>query len=142
MKGDRLAPRQKAFAEAYVACGNAAEAARQAGYQGPSVRRTGVRNLQNPKVAAYINDLMQQVSSERIAGAEEVLEHLTSAMRGEITEEEIVTVNGKAQRMRRQINPRDRLKAAELLGKRYGLYTEKLDVKEDSVITVKVEYGD
>ena len=37
---------------------------------------------------------------------------------------------------------KDRLKAAELLGKRYGLYTDKVEADVDMELNITVDYGD
>ena len=85
--------------------------------------------------------------SKRVADAQEVMEHLTEMMRGEINEEMVVvegTGDGcsEARIVEKQVSARDRLKAAELLGKRYGLYTEKVETDMDMELTVKIDYGD
>ena len=74
------------------------------------------------------------MSSKRIASANEVMELLTSAARGEL-EEEVVVVESigdycsEAKVIKKQIGAKDRIKAAELLGKRYRLFTDKMEVK-------------
>ena len=144
MAREELLPRQKAFADFYIALGNGAEAVRQAGYEPQRAAETAVRNLRNQKVRAYIDQRMRQIESERIAGAEEVMAHLTAAMRGEIREETVVVESrdGKSvsKKVSTQIAARDRLKAAELLGKRYGLYNDKPDIS-DKEISIQVDYG-
>ena len=62
------------------------------------------------------------------------MELLTSAARGELEEEVVVVENigdycSEAKVIKKQIGAKDRLKAAELLGKRYRLFTDKLEVK-------------
>ena len=77
---------------------------------------------------------MQKLESERIASAEEVLQNLTAMMRGEI-QEDVVVVEGEgdgvssARVMKKQVSAKERIKAAELLGKRYRLYTDKVEVE-------------
>lgn len=140
-----LLPRQRAFADFYIALGNGAEAARQAGYDPKKASATAAHNLRNPKIRAYIDERLRQIEDKRIAGVAEVMEHLTAAMRGEIREE-TVTVESKdgksiSKKVSTQIAARDRLKAAELLGKRYGLYNDKPDIS-DKEIAIRVEYGE
>ena len=85
---------------------------------------------------------MKEIESERIADAAEVLKYLTKVLRGE-TESEIVIVEGtgegcsQARHVIKAPDEREKLKAAELLGKRYGLYIDKVDVSEPINITIK-----
>ena len=130
----KLNARQKAFCEYYVACGNATEAAIKAGYREKNARKIGSENLTKMDIKAYVEELMQKLESERTASAKEVLEMLTSSMRGEI-KEEVVVVEGTgdgcsdARIVKKQIGLKDRIKAAELLGKRYRLFTDKVEVE-------------
>ena len=92
-------------------------------------------------IKAYVEELMQKLESERTASAKEVLEFLTKSMRGEI-KEEVVVVEGtgdgtsEARMVKKQIGLRDRIKSAELLGKRYRLFTDKVEV--DGVVPVMI----
>lgn len=78
-----LNERQKRFCEYYVACGNAAEAARKAGYSVKTARHQGYRLLTNEHIALYIRELTDGSREKRIAKAIEVLEFYTRVMRGE-----------------------------------------------------------
>ena len=130
----KLNARQKAFCEYYVASGNATEAAIKAGYKEKNARFIGCENLTKANIKAYVEELMQKLESERTASAKEVLEFLTKSMRGEI-KEEVVVVEGtgdgtsEARMVKKQIGLRDRIKSAELLGKRYRLFTDKVEVE-------------
>lgn len=131
-----LAEKQKIFADEYLFDLNATRAYKVA-Y--PSCKKdgtaaaAGARLLRNVKVSAYINEQLEKLRTERVADAQEVMEHLTSVMRGEV-DEDVVVVEGigdgcsEARLVRKQVSGRDRLKAAELLAKRYGLLTEKVQV--------------
>jgi len=126
----KLNARQKAFCEFYVASGNATEAAIKAGYKEKNARKIGSENLTKTDIKAYVKELMDKAESERIASAEEVLQNLTAMMRGEI-QEEVVVVEGKgdgistASIIKKQVSAKERIKAAELLGKRHALFTDK-----------------
>lgn len=130
----KLNARQKAFCEYYVAIGNATEAAIKAGYSKKTADRIASENLRKLELKKYIDELMQKLESERTASAKEVLEMLTSSMRGEL-KEEVVVVEGTgdgcsdARIVEKQIGLKDRIKAAELLGKRYRLFTDKVEVE-------------
>ena len=126
----KLNVRQKAFCEYYVASGNATEAAIKAGYSKRTAKSIGQRLLTFVDIKKYIDELMQKLESERIASAEEVLQNLTAMMRGEI-QEEVVVVEGEgegvssARIIKKQVSAKERIKAAELLGKRHALFTDK-----------------
>ena len=130
----KLTEKQKRFADYYIETGNGTEAAIKAGYSKKTARVIGQENLLKPAIKNYIDEKLEEMSSKRIASANEVMELLTSAARGEL-EEEVVVVEGEgdgcsmARTIKKQIGARDRIKAAELLGKRYRLFTDKLEVK-------------
>ena len=130
----KLNTRQKAFCEYYGACGNATESAIKAGYSKKTADRIASENLRKLELKKYINELMQKLESERIASAEEVLQNLTAMMRGEI-QEDVVVIEGEgdgvssARVMKKQVSAKERIKAAELLGKRYRLFTDKVEVE-------------
>ena len=130
----KLNVRQKAFCEYYVASGNATEAAIKAGYSKRTARSIGQRLLTYVDIKSYVKELMDKAESKRIASAEEVLQNLTSMMRGEI-QEEIVVVEGEgdgvssARIVKKQVSAKERIKAAELLGKRHILWTDKTNIE-------------
>lgn len=78
-----LTPKQKAFADYYLECGNASEAARKAGYSAKTARYIGAENLTKPVISAYIAERMAKADESRIASADEVLEFYSKVMRGE-----------------------------------------------------------
>ena len=137
----KLNARQKSFCEFYVASGNATESVIKAGYSEKTARVTASKMLTKVNIKKYIDELMQKLESERIASAEEVLQNLTAMMRGEI-QEDVVVVEGEgdgvssARVMKKQVSAKERIKAAELLGKRYRLYTDKVEV--EGVIPVMI----
>ncbi|MFC4075232.1 terminase small subunit [Salinithrix halophila] len=114
----KLTPKQKAFADYYIETGNASEAARRAGYSEKTAHRIGQENMQKPAILGYIDGRMKEIASERILGATEALEILTSIARGEATEE-IITPTGKAIEKRADINQRQ--KAIDSLMKRFNV---------------------
>ena len=130
----KLTEKQKRFADYYIETGNGTEAAVKAGYSKKTARVIGQENLLKPAIKNYIDEKLTEMSNNRIASANEVMELLTSAARGEL-EEEVVVVEGEgdgcstARTIKKQIGAKDRIKAAELLGKRYRLWTDKMEVK-------------
>lgn len=80
-----LTPKQKAFADEYLICGNATEAARKAGYKQPHVQ--GSQNLEKLSVSSYIAERQKQIESSRIADVKEVMEFYSAVMRGEVKDQ-------------------------------------------------------
>lgn len=132
----KLTEKQKRFCDYYIKTLNATQSYKAAGYSASNDNVAGVEGhklLKNPKIKSYIEARLKQLEDKRIADAKEVLEHLTAAMRGEIKEEVVVVEDignhkSKARIVKKQISAKDRIKAAELLGKRYALFTDKVDV--------------
>lgn len=134
-----MTKKQKKFCDEYLIDCNATQAAIRAGYSKKTAYSVGQRMLKNVEVKKYIEDQMEKIHSEKIADAQEVIQYLTSVMRGETTAEEIVVEGAgdgysKARTMEKAPGEKERLKAAELLGKRYGLFKENLDVHAESVV--------
>lgn len=117
----RLTPKQRAFADYYIECGSAIEAAIKAGYSKKYAKAQSYKMLENVGVSTYIENRLKEIEDNRIAKGDEVLRYLTSVMRGE--EKDAFGLDASLQ---------DRTKAAELLGKRYRLFTEKVEVKNDA----------
>jgi phage terminase small subunit len=130
----KLTEKQKRFIDYYIETGNAAEAARKAGYKCKNNHGFEVIGNQNlRKLEVFIKEKLQKKDNERIASQNEVLEFLTRVMRGEETEETVVVENkgdfiSEAKIVKKQVAAKERVKAAELLGKRYMLFTDKVDV--------------
>lgn len=142
----KLTPKQKAFADFYIELGNATEAVIKAGYNKNSARSVGSENLTKPNIKNYIEERMKQIESDRIAKAEEVLAFLSSSLRGDILEEVVASesdgVGGiKPIILKKQLSAKDRIKAAELLGKRYALFTEKVALDGNLEVTIIDDIG-
>ena len=155
-----LNDREKLFAEEYIKLGNAYQAALNAGYAKSTakdaskwinpeenLKKPNEKTKYKPEVREYINNRMEDHKSELIADQDEVLKYLTSVMRGKTTAE-VVVVEGtgdgcsEARAMQKAPDEKERLKAAELLGKRYGLYTEKVEQQVDMELNISIDYGD
>lgn len=142
-KGLKITVKQEKFAEAYVEHGDAGKAYEQAGYSmniKKNSRYTEAhRLLKNPLVSARIAELMDEIKDKRIASAEEVLQYLTSVMRGEMQDEVVTIYDGITNRAQKNVDAKDKNKAAELLGKRYRLFVEKIEQTVESEITVTMD---
>ena len=145
-KGDRITVKQQKFADLYIEYGNATQAAIEAGYKGKYAANNTDKLLKNKNVSAYIKKRMEELQSEKVASQQEVLEYLTSVMRGEVQDEVILVVPNElgadVARTQKRSDTTDRTKAAELLGKRYALFTDKQQIDGDLSITIEVDYGE
>lgn len=103
-----LTPKQQAFADYYIECGNATEAAKRAGYSEKNVGENASKTLKNPNVSAYIAERMEEQARKRVADANEVIEFYTAVMRGEVKDQFGLDASLS-----------DRLKAGDSLMKRY-----------------------
>lgn len=126
--------RQKRFADEYLVDCNATQAAIRAGYSEKTAYSQGQRMLKNVEVQSYIDEQLQKIHNENIADATEVMMYLTSVLRGKSKSEIVVVENigdfmSEARRMKKEPDEREKLKAAELIGKRYGMFTDKLSVE-------------
>ncbi|ULL19666.1 terminase small subunit [Paenibacillus sp. H1-7] len=124
-----LTEKQKRFADYFIESGNATEAAIRAGYSEKTARFIGAENLTKPNISAYIDEMLGKKDNERIASQDEVLEFLTSVMRGEVIERVPLLIGQGMQELVDNVPPvQVRKSAAELLGKRYRLFTDNLNL--------------
>lgn len=138
----KLTVKQQKFADYYIELGNASEAAVKAGYSKKTARVIGPENLSKPAINAYIKNRMAELASERIASQQEILELLTSIARGEVTEEVLIGVGKGAQTITEMdVDASNRIKAAELLGKRHKLWTDKVEVEGSAVVQFVDDIG-
>lgn len=137
-----MTPKQRRFADEYLIDLNATRAYKTA-Y--PYVKNDDVaavnasRLLKNIQVQEYVSERIKQISNAKLADAKEVMEYLTSVLRGQSTAE-IVVIEGVgdgcslARTITKAPDEKERLKAAELLGKRYGLFTDKVNIGGEVII--------
>lgn len=138
-KLSKLTLKQKRFADEYIISANATAAAIKAGYSKKTARSIGQENLTKPDIKAYIDERIEKLESEKIATQEEVLQYLTSIMRGDQQEKTLISVGEFGQKIVDiDVGAKDRIKAAELLGKRYRLFTDKVEMDVSSDITISV----
>ena len=155
--------KQKRFCDEYLTDLNATQAAVRAGYSKKTAYSIGEENLRKPELKEYIEKRMAEKESQLIANQDEVMRYLTAVMRREKMESVVVTLNtektsyvpDKNGTMRKQTvkqeipqiieipaQLRDANKAAELLGKAYGIYTDKVDVDADMDLNITIDYGE
>ena len=117
-----LTPKQKAFADYYIACGNATKAAKRAGYSAKTAARIGSENLQKLDISEYIARRTQAQNEARVASADEVLQFFSSVMRGEVKDQ--FGLDASLQ---------DRLNAGKELMKRYAAIEPKAEKSRGAV---------
>lgn len=147
MENKKLTAKQQRFCDEYLIDLNATQAAIRAGYSKKSARQIADETMSKPYIKKYIASRMAEKESQLIADQDEVLKYLTSVLRGQSTSTEIVVEGcgdgySEARTIEKEPSEKERLKAAELLGKRYGIYTEKVEQQVDMELNISVDYGD
>lgn len=119
-----MTPKQKKFCEYFLQCGNAAEAARKAGYSGKTADRIGGENLKKPVISAYISKRTHEQDKKLVADANEVLEFYSAVMRGQVKDQFGLDASLS-----------DRLKAGDSLMKRYAAAGDvrKMETEDDPI---------
>lgn len=139
-KLSKLTLKQKRFADEYIITGNATESAVKAGYSKKYANTNASKLLQNTTIKKYIDERLEILDSEKIADQKEVLQYLSAVMRGEHKEKTLISIGESGQDIVDiDVGAKDRLKAAELLGKRYKLFTDKVEVDANIETVVFVD---
>lgn len=129
--------RQKRFCDEYLIDCNATQAAIRAGYSPKTAKVTGAKMLANANLKAYIDEQLERIHNEKTADAQEVLEYLTAVMRGQHTEQTLQLIGDGVQKIADiDVSAKERLKAAELIGKRYGMFKDNVGIDLEPVVIV------
>ena len=145
-----MTEKQKRFCDEYLIDLNGTRAYKAAYPAVKSDKAAGAasaRLLGNVSIRAYLDERLEQLHNERTADAAEVMEYLTSVLRGE-SEASVVVVESvgdgcsEARTITKPPDERERLKAAELLGKRFGLFTDKVNVSGSGVVQIVEDIPD
>lgn len=164
VKKGQMTAKQRLFCDEYLIDMNATQAAIRAGYSKKTAHAIGLENLEKPLIKEYIQKRLEEKESRLIAKQDEVLQYLTSVMRREKTENIVVTLQTKEEKwvevgpkkvLKKQSTTKetpavvpipakltDANKAAELLGKRYALFTEKVERDVDMALNINIDYGE
>ena len=139
----KLTPRQQRFCDEYLIDLNATQAAIRAGYSEKTAKQIGQQNLTKVDLKNYIQERMAAKEKELIADSDEVMRYLTSVLRGKseahvLARDEI----GADKIIAKPPDEKERLKAAELLGKAHMIFTEKVQQEIDMDLNITVDYGD
>lgn len=150
----KLNDRQRAFADFYIESLNAEQSAIRAGYSEKYARGNAHKLVANSCIKNYIEEKMEEISSNRIAKAEEVLQYLTRVIRDEETEQVVVTKSAgdfitEIEIVDKKLDAKDKIKASELLAKRYYLFNDReirlkemkmdLEIKKATEEDIKVD---
>lgn len=134
----KLTEKQQLFADEYIISLNATQAYKKA-Y--PSVKKdsaaraNGSKLLTNTNIKNYIDKRLEELKSERVADQQEVMEYLTAVMRGEEREQTLISIGEAGQEITDiDVGAKDRIKAAELLGKRYRMWTDKVEAEVSGMV--------
>lgn len=121
----KLTKKERIFADEYVKTTNGTQSAITAGYSEKTARSKASQLLTKVNVRQYIDAVMDERSKSTIATADEVLEYLTRVVRGE--EKDAFGLD---------VSVADKTKAAELLGKRHMLFTDKVKLSAEVEIDI------
>ena len=135
-----LNAKQKAFCRKYVELGNACRAYMEVyGCKQTTAQAKAYKMLQTPKIKKEVSRVRDEAFAHAQMGTNEILSRLASVARGELQEEVVgFTPQGEPIKTTKQVTPKDQIKALELLGKRYGLFKENVQVNGGKSIKINV----
>ncbi|QZY77447.1 terminase small subunit [Limosilactobacillus fermentum] len=133
----RLTQKQQRFVDEYIISGNATQAAIKAGYSKKTAKQMGTENLAKPIIKAELDRRNAEIQSAKTMDMQEVMERLAAMGRGETTEE---TVTNKGEVIETATRNADKLKAMELIGKRFGAWTDKKEIS--GTLDIDIGMGD
>ncbi|PTE98921.1 terminase small subunit [Staphylococcus epidermidis] len=139
----KLNLKQQAFVDEYIKTGTAYQSAIRAGYSEKYAKSSSHKLLENVGIKAEIDKRMEKLKKDSIADQDEILQYLNSVLRGEVTDQELIPIQvGRGQMDVEELEKRSdtnaRTKAAELLGKRYMMWTDKQQIET----TATVQFND
>lgn len=154
-----MTEKQKRFCDEYLIDLNATQAAIRSGYSKKTARKIGQENLTKPDIQEYIKKKLAEKEDALIAKQDEVLQTLTRVLRRQEMDTVVVTCKersssydekGKKVIIEKEVpqlvqvptRVGDLNKAAELLGKRYALFTKKVDMNADMDLNINIDYGE
>lgn len=139
--------RQKRFADEYIRTANKYQSAIRAGYSEKYAKNNSHKLLENRGIKTYVEARFKELEKQSIAQQDEVLQYLTAVMRGEQEDEENIVVNkgdfvSDVEKHTKKADTAQRTKAAELLGKRYAIFTDKQEITQRNIDINIGEYDD
>ena len=138
-----MTAKQQRFCDEYLIDLNATQAAIRAGYTAKYANTNASKLLQITTIQDFIKKRMDEKEKQLIADQDEVLKYLTAVMRGQSVASVLAREETGADHViEKPPDEKERLKAAELLGKRYGLYTDRVEQDVDMELNIKIDYGE
>lgn len=139
----KLTAKQKRFVQEYLIDLNATQAAIRAGYSRKTAGVIGDENLKKPYIREAIEEKLKQIDEEKTADAKEIREFWTMVMRGE-EKDTVLRYDNEGHQVETEINVsmKDRIRASELMGKSFAMFTDKVDSNVDMDLHIEVEYED
>ncbi|MEL2663941.1 terminase small subunit [Escherichia coli] len=139
----KLNLKQQAFVDEYIKTGTAYQSAIRAGYSEKYAKSSSHKLLENVGIRAEIDRRMEKLKKDTIADQDEILQYLTSVLRGEVTDQELIPIGigrgeMEVESLEKRSDTNARTKAAELLGKRYMMWTDKQQIET----TATVQFND
>lgn len=135
----KLNLKQQAFVDEYIKTGTAYQSVIRAGYSEKYAKSSSHKLLENVGIKAEIDKRMEKLKKDTIADQDEILQYLTSVLRGEVTDQELIPIQvGRGEMEVEELEKRSdtnaRTKAAELLGKRYMMWTDKQQIETTATV--------
>lgn len=139
----KLTAKQRRFVQEYLIDLNATQAAIRAGYSKNSARQVGTENLSKPSIKQAIEEKLKQIDEEKTADAKEIREFWTKVMRGD-EKETVLRYDSEGHQVETEIDVsmKDRIRASELMGKSFAMFTDKVDSNIDMDLHIEVDYED
>ena len=139
----KLTAKQRRFVQEYLIDLNATQAAIRAGYSRKTAGVIGVENLKKPYIRRAIDERLKQIDEEKTADAKEIREFWTRVMRGE-EKDTVLRYDNEGHQVETEINVsmKDRIRASELMGKSFAMFTDKVDSNIDMDLHIEVDYED
>lgn len=136
--GYGLTMKQRIFVNEYIKTGNIFNSAVKAGYSKNYAKSNATKLLANNSVQTYMAAQMAKLDKKNIATQEEILERLTLIARGEVSDETLkLDALGGQSITELRVATKEQLKALELLGKRYAMWTEKIGLDKETLSAVQ-----
>ncbi|MDH9302303.1 terminase small subunit [Staphylococcus epidermidis] len=135
----KLNLKQQAFVDEYIKTGTAYQSAIRAGYSEKYAKSSSHKLLENVGIRAEIDRRMEKLKKDTIADQDEILHYLTSVLRGEVTDQELIPIGigrgeMEVESLEKRSDTNARTKAAELLGKRYMMWTDKQQIETTATV--------
>lgn len=133
----KLTAKQKRFCDEYLIDCNGTQAAIRAGYSKRSARAIATENLAKPYIREYIDEQLKKIKNSNVADAKEVMEYLTTVMRGQ-SRSSVLSMcgDGMQEIIEKPPDEKEKMKAAELIGKRYGMFKDNVNLDADVGVTI------